>query len=233
MEGQVLQLAAALVLAAVGCLLVRRVARWAATLRALSKLPRPEMSIVGCMDMMADPDHISHVNPPPPASRRRVQPLHLELPNPDRRLTPPTFIVLRPQHPVQTFTRFANELGDIFYVRVLHVPMVIVADPALWQAALAPGIDLPKGRSVYGIIDQVRAHTDWCLQYLARGQTEQGGQPHDPPAVCCAASPMATPLQMTSPGGRHPNLLGHHTHTGYWRLVRKGVAPAFNPRNIR
>lgn len=38
---------------------------------------------------------------------------------------------------------------------------------------------------------------------------------------------------MTSPGGRSPNLLCHHLHSGYWKLVRKGVAPAFNPRNIR
>jgi hypothetical protein len=40
-------------------------------------------------------------------------------------------------------------------------------------------------------------------------------------------------LQMTSPDGRQPNLLGHLTHDGYWKLVRKGVAPAFSPKNIR
>jgi hypothetical protein len=40
-------------------------------------------------------------------------------------------------------------------------------------------------------------------------------------------------MQLTSPDGRLPNLLGHQTHTGHWRLVRKGVAPAFNPKNIR
>jgi hypothetical protein len=55
----------------------------------------------------------------------------------------------------QIFTRFANQLGGIFYVRILHVPMVVVADPALWQAALAPGTDLPKAPGVYGTMDQV------------------------------------------------------------------------------
>ena len=30
-----------------------------------------------------------------------------------------------------------------------------------------------------------------------------------------------------------PNLLGHVTQDGYWRLVRKGIAPAFSPRAIR
>ncbi|KAI3424890.1 hypothetical protein D9Q98_008274 [Chlorella vulgaris] len=103
-----------------------------------------------------------------------------------------TEMMMDQDHISQIFTQFANQLGGIFFVRVLHVPMVIVADPALWQAALAPGTDLPKAPTVYGTIDQ-----------------------------------------MTSPGGRHPNLLGHGSHSGYWRLVRKGVAPAFSPRNIR
>lgn len=48
-----------------------------------------------------------------------------------------------------------------------------------------------------------------------------------------AAAFAAASSQMTSPGGRSPNLLCHHLHSGYWKLVRKGVAPAFNPRNIR
>jgi hypothetical protein len=57
---------------------------------------------------------------------------------------------------LQTFTRFANELGGIFYTRVLHQPMVVVADPALWQQALAPGTDLPKGGFAYSTMDQAR-----------------------------------------------------------------------------
>lgn len=43
---------------------------------------------------------------------------------------------------------------------------------------------------------------------------------------CCA-------VQLTSPGGRHPSLLSHLTHKGHWRLVRRGTAPAFSPKNIR
>ena len=39
-------------------------------------------------------------------------------------------------------------------------------------------------------------------------------------------------LQMTS-GSGHPNLLTAKTGDHLWRLVRKGVAPAFNPQNIR
>lgn len=38
---------------------------------------------------------------------------------------------------------------------------------------------------------------------------------------------------LTSPGGRTPNMLGHTASHGYWHLVRKGVAGAFSPRNIR
>ena len=38
---------------------------------------------------------------------------------------------------------------------------------------------------------------------------------------------------LTSPGGRCPNMLGYTTNSGYWHLVRKAVAPAFSPRNIR
>ena len=37
---------------------------------------------------------------------------------------------------------------------------------------------------------------------------------------------------MTSDSG-HPNLLTAKTGDHLWRLVRKGVAPAFNPQNIR
>lgn len=44
-------------------------------------------------------------------------------------------------------------------------------------------------------------------------------------------SKLAT-LQMTSDSG-HPNLLTAKTGDPLWRLVRKGVAPAFNPQNIR
>lgn len=39
-------------------------------------------------------------------------------------------------------------------------------------------------------------------------------------------------LQVTSDSG-HPNLLTAKTGDHLWRLVRKGVAPAFNPQNIR
>ena len=38
--------------------------------------------------------------------------------------------------------------------------------------------------------------------------------------------------QMTSDSG-HSNLLTDKTGSDLWRLVRKGVAPAFNPQNIR
>lgn len=40
-------------------------------------------------------------------------------------------------------------------------------------------------------------------------------------------------MQLTSPDGRAPNLIGHYSNDGYWRLVRKGVAPAFAPAHIR
>ena len=39
-------------------------------------------------------------------------------------------------------------------------------------------------------------------------------------------------LQLTSDSG-HPNLFTAKTGDPQWRLVRKGVAPAFNPQNIR
>ena len=39
-------------------------------------------------------------------------------------------------------------------------------------------------------------------------------------------------VQMTSDSG-HSNLLTDKTGSDLWRLVRKGVAPAFNPQNIR
>lgn len=48
-----------------------------------------------------------------------------------------------------------------------------------------------------------------------------------PPGVWLRSS------QLTSPGGRQPNMLGHATNDGYWKLVRKGTAPAFNPQHIR
>ncbi len=38
--------------------------------------------------------------------------------------------------------------------------------------------------------------------------------------------------QVTSNAGE-PNMLSAKTGDPYWRLVRKGVAPAFNPQNIR
>lgn len=59
---------------------------------------------------------------------------------------------------LQTFTRLANELGGIFYVRILHVPLVVIADPALWQHALSPGVDLPKAPTVYKTLDQASSH---------------------------------------------------------------------------
>lgn len=38
---------------------------------------------------------------------------------------------------------------------------------------------------------------------------------------------------LTSPGGKHPSILSHLTNDGYWWALRKGVAPAFSPLNIR
>ncbi len=38
--------------------------------------------------------------------------------------------------------------------------------------------------------------------------------------------------QVTSDAGV-PNLLSNKTGDPSWRLVRKGIAPAFNPQNIR
>ena len=43
--------------------------------------------------------------------------------------------------------------------------------------------------------------------------------------------PLPRPLQMMSATG-HPDLVTGMTD-GWWRLVRKGVAPAFSPANIR
>lgn len=42
-------------------------------------------------------------------------------------------------------------------------------------------------------------------------------------------------LQLTSPNGRQPNLLGsfHHHRNTHWWTIRKGTAPAFSPKNIR
>ena len=51
------------------------------------------------------------------------------------------------------------------------------------------------------------------------------------PRACVKMSKFAT-LQMTSDSGQ-PNLLTAKTGDPLWRLVRKGVAPAFNPQNIR
>jgi hypothetical protein len=75
---------------------------------------------------------------------------------------------------LQIFTQFANQLGGLFYIRVLHVPMVIVADPALWQAALAPGTDLPKAPTVYGTIDQVVHELLRCVPVTVAGRRKLG-----------------------------------------------------------
>lgn len=39
-------------------------------------------------------------------------------------------------------------------------------------------------------------------------------------------------MQMGS-AQRLPGLFSASSHSPYWRLVRKGVAPAFNPKNLR
>lgn len=39
--------------------------------------------------------------------------------------------------------------------------------------------------------------------------------------------------QLTSRHGELPNLVTNSTNDDYWKAIRKGVAPAFSPTNIR
>lgn len=42
-----------------------------------------------------------------------------------------------------------------------------------------------------------------------------------------------TGVQMTSRNGHVPSLVTMSTDDAYWKAIRKGVAPAFSPANIR
>lgn len=113
----------------------------------------------------------------------------------------------------------SEQLGTgIFSFRVFHISMVVITDAALVQQALPlPKAGCPRRFARRPALDQlVRVPTDNFSALLAQD-----------PAIYDIFN------MLTTPGGRQPNLLGHLTHDGYWKLIRKGVAPAFAPRAIR
>jgi len=98
-----------------------------------------------------------------------------------------------------------------------------------------------------GFLPCVLRYTSWTAStnsnFCAAGERDvhrfQFGTSKKCLSICSAHACQPSPhcscslVQLTSPDGHHPNLLGHFTHDGYWKVLRKGVAPAFSPRNIR
>jgi hypothetical protein len=63
--------ALALLGALAACVLLSKVARWAATLRALSSLPHPKMGFLGAWELLQDGgDHMAQVCPPAAPTRQ-------------------------------------------------------------------------------------------------------------------------------------------------------------------
>jgi cytochrome P450 len=175
--------------------------------RVLRKIPHLESSshsIKGSMELLADNDKVAHA-------------LHAA----------------------------AERLGTgIFAFRVFHINTVVVTDASLVHQALSlPKAGAPSGRVVRRPALRLSCVSPPDGSSPVRTRHRQVARPR----IRCYAlriAPAAAVLvqnrniyrifnMLTSPDGRQPNLLGHLSHGGYWKLVRKGVAPAFAPRHIR
>lgn len=110
------------------------------------------------------------------------------------------------------------ELLPVMFDRALYPPNAHILDRPVDQFLQQIDAVRPAFLSIAGRLGCFTSLERW--PYLAL---------HDVPRHVAKLLPM---MQLTSDSG-HPNLLTAKTGDPLWRLVRKGVAPAFNPQNIR
>ena len=96
----------------------------------------------------------------------------------------------------------------------LVLQALCVSDPTLATEILQIPKILDKNRQALVTLDLVRAELNSCKS--------QGCDTH-----------YYVLLQMTSRHGELPSLVTNATTDVYWKAIRKGIAPAFSPANIR